>query len=97
VLKILLNAGKSPNLGFAYDLFFLVIIIIYVKIAMTRGQSAGVRSIHTSDASQRLHAGDLLYAYLVGPPLSLFQEREGAKQVCLKVTVILLLQKKVNI
>jgi hypothetical protein len=59
VLKILLNAGKSPNLGFAYDLFFLLIIIIYVKIAMTRGQSAGVRSIHTSDASQRLHAGDL--------------------------------------
>jgi len=33
---------------------------------MTRGQSAGVRSIHTSEASQRLHAGDLSYAYLVG-------------------------------
>lgn len=30
------------------------------------GQSAGVRSIHTSEASQRLHAGDLSYAYLVG-------------------------------
>jgi len=66
VLKILLNAGKSPNLGFAYDLFFLLITIIYVKIAMTRGQSAGVRNIHTSKASQRLHAGDLSYAYLVG-------------------------------
>lgn len=33
---------------------------------MTRGKSAGVRSIHTSEASQRLHAGDLTYAYLVG-------------------------------
>ena len=33
---------------------------------MTRGKSAGVRSIHTSEASQRLHAGDLRYAYLVG-------------------------------
>lgn len=33
---------------------------------MTRGQPAGVRSISTSEASQRLHAGDLIYAYLVG-------------------------------
>jgi hypothetical protein len=40
--------------------------IINVKIAMTRGKSAGVRSLHTSVASQRLHAGDLIYAYLVG-------------------------------
>jgi len=37
-----------------------------VKIAMTWRQSAGVRSIHTSKASQRLHAEDLTYAYLVG-------------------------------
>jgi len=66
VLKILLNAGKSPNLGFAYDLFLILISIIYVKIAMTWRQSAGVRSLHTSEASQRLHAGDLRYAYLVG-------------------------------
>lgn len=67
MLKILLNAGKSPNLGFAYDLLFILLIsIIYVKIAMTGGQSAGVRSLHTSEASQRLHAGDLTYAYLVG-------------------------------
>lgn len=66
VLKILLNAGKSPNLGFAYDLFLISISIIYVKIAMTWRQSAGVRSIHTSEASQRLHAEDLTYAYLVG-------------------------------
>lgn len=66
MLKILLNAGKSPNLGFAYDLFLILISIIYVKIAMTRRQSAGVRSLHTSKASQRLHAGDLKYAYIVG-------------------------------
>jgi ubiquinol-cytochrome c reductase cytochrome b subunit len=66
MLKILLNAGKSPNLGVAYYLFFILITLNYVKIAMTWGQSAGVRSIHTSEASQRLHAGDLTYAYLVG-------------------------------
>ena len=66
MLKILLNAGKSPHLGFAYDLFLILTTIIYVKIALTWGQSAGVRSIHTSEASQRLHAKDLSYAYLVG-------------------------------
>nr|P03880.3 RecName: Full=Intron-encoded DNA endonuclease I-AniI; AltName: Full=COB intron protein; AltName: Full=mRNA maturase bI1; Contains: RecName: Full=Truncated non-functional cytochrome b; Contains: RecName: Full=DNA endonuclease/RNA maturase I-AniI; Flags: Precursor [Aspergillus nidulans] len=66
LLKILLNAGKSPILGFAYDLFFIIVLLIGVKIAMTRGKSAGVRSLHTSEASQRLHAGDLTYAYLVG-------------------------------
>ena len=59
MLKILLNAGKSPNLGFAYDLLFILTTIIYVKIALTWRQSAGVRSMHTSEASQRLHAGDL--------------------------------------
>jgi ubiquinol-cytochrome c reductase cytochrome b subunit len=37
-----------------------------VKIAITWRQSAGVRSLHTLEASQRLHAGDLTYAYLVG-------------------------------
>jgi ubiquinol-cytochrome c reductase cytochrome b subunit len=68
LLKILLNAGKSPILGFAYDLFLVILLIISVKIAMTWRQSAGVsnRSLSTSDASQRLHAGDLTYAYLVG-------------------------------
>nr|YP_010390718.1 LAGLIDADG endonuclease [Fusarium austroamericanum]YP_010390875.1 LAGLIDADG endonuclease [Fusarium cortaderiae]YP_010391032.1 LAGLIDADG endonuclease [Fusarium mesoamericanum]UPX01349.1 LAGLIDADG endonuclease [Fusarium austroamericanum]UPX01402.1 LAGLIDADG endonuclease [Fusarium austroamericanum]UPX01721.1 LAGLIDADG endonuclease [Fusarium cortaderiae]UPX01772.1 LAGLIDADG endonuclease [Fusarium cortaderiae]UPX02305.1 LAGLIDADG endonuclease [Fusarium mesoamericanum] len=66
MLKILLNAGTSPILGFAYDLFLLFLTIICVKIAMTWRQSAGVRSIHTSEASQRLHAEDLAYAYLVG-------------------------------
>lgn len=33
---------------------------------MTRGKSAGVRSLHTLEAFQRLHAGDLLYAYIEG-------------------------------
>ena len=65
LLKILLNAGKSPILGFAYGLF-LIMSIISVKIAMTWRQSAGVRSISTSEASQRLHAEDLTYAYIVG-------------------------------
>ena len=59
LLKILLNAGKSPILGFAYGLFLVILPIISVKIAMTRRQSAGVRSISTSEASQRLHAEDL--------------------------------------
>ena len=66
MLKILLNARKSSNIGFAYDLFLIFIPIIFVKIAMTWRQPAGVRSLHTSQASQRLHAGDLTYAYLVG-------------------------------
>lgn len=66
LLKILLNAGKSPILGFAYGLLLIITVLIGVKIAMTRRKSAGVRSIHTSQASQRLHAGDLTYAYLVG-------------------------------
>lgn len=66
VLKNLYNAEKSSNLGFAYDLLLNLISIISVKIAMTWRLSAGVRSLHTSKASQRLQAGDLTYAYLVG-------------------------------
>ncbi|OCK86503.1 LAGLIDADG endonuclease [Cenococcum geophilum 1.58] len=66
VLKILLNAGTSPNLGFAYELFLVIISITFVKIAMTWRKPAEVRSLHTLEASQRLHAGDLIYAYLVG-------------------------------
>ena len=66
MLKILLNAGTSPNLEVVYDLFLILLLTIYVKITMTRRKSAGVRSLHTSQASQRLHAGDLTYAYLVG-------------------------------
>ena len=67
ILKILLNAGKSPLLGVVYGLFLILMLIISVKITMTWGQSAGVnRNIHTSIASQRLHAGSPFYAYLVG-------------------------------
>ena len=81
MLKILLNAGKSPNLGFAYDILFMLTIVIYVKIALTWRQSAGVRSIHTSKASQRLHAEDLTISH--PQPLSLIKEREGlGMQAC---------------
>lgn len=59
----MLDAGISPNLGFAYISMFY---IIYVKIAMTWRQSAGARSLHTSEVFQRLEAKDLKYAYLVG-------------------------------
>ena len=45
MLKILLNAGTSSNLGVAYDLFWLLIPIINVKTAMTGRKPAGVRSI----------------------------------------------------
>jgi hypothetical protein len=64
-LKILLNAETPPIFGFTYGLF-LIFLIISVKIVMTWGKSAGVRSISTSEASQRLHAGDFTYAYIVG-------------------------------
>jgi len=60
LLKILLNARIFPTFGFAYGLF-LIYLIISVKIAMTWKQPAGVRSISTSEASQRLHTGDLIY------------------------------------
>ena len=66
MLKILLNAGKSSILGFAYGLFLVIFSIINVRIAIPWRQSAGVRCISTSEASQRLNTGDLSYAYLVG-------------------------------
>jgi hypothetical protein len=43
VFKILLNAGTAPNLEIAYDLYFILFSNIYVKIDITRGQSAEVR------------------------------------------------------
>lgn len=65
MFKILLNAGNSPLFEFAYVFFFS--LDFAVKIALTWRQSAGVsRSLSTSKASQRLHAGDLIYAYIVG-------------------------------
>jgi LAGLIDADG endonuclease len=67
ILKILLNAGKFSNFVVTYVLF-LFLLIEYVKIVISRRQSAGVcnKSLSTLQASQRLHAGDLIYAYLVG-------------------------------
>jgi hypothetical protein len=82
MLKILLNAVTSPNLGLTYGLLLVIISIVSVKIVMTWRQSAGVRSLSTSEASQRLNAEDLVYAYLVG---------------LLKVMDIFLLEKKENI
>ena len=64
-----------------YTIYFLIFpSIINVKTAKIRGQlvgrlrwvacagslALGVRSISTSETSQRLHAGDLIFAYLVG-------------------------------
>lgn len=68
VSQILLIAGISPNLEVVYDYIFLFSNIhIGVKITTTRGQPAGVRSKYTcSESSQRLNAGDLTYAFLVG-------------------------------
>jgi hypothetical protein len=43
---------------------------LYIRVKIittaTKGQTAGVREISTLEASQRLNAGDLSYAYLVG-------------------------------
>lgn len=68
VLKILLNSsGKSSNLEFTYGLFLVFYtLFINVKTVKTWRKPVGVRSIHTSVASQRLNAGDLYYAYIVG-------------------------------
>ena len=66
ILKILLNVEIFPNLEIAYDLLLIFILIINVKIAMTWRKSAGVKSIYTSEASQRLNADDLIYVYIVG-------------------------------
>src|SRR5690606_34681143 len=64
--QILLIAGISSHLEVVYDHYSLFSIAMGVKITTTRGQPAGVRSISTSEASQRLHAGDPIFAYLVG-------------------------------
>jgi len=61
-LIILLIAGISLEVIYAYT--FNVYLV--VKKITTKGQSAGVRSIFTFDASQRLNAENLTYAYLVG-------------------------------
>lgn len=68
VLQILFIAGISSILEVVYNYKLLFYnILIAVKSATTRGQSAGVRSKSTSfEASQRLNTRDLTLAYLVG-------------------------------
>jgi len=61
VLKILLNAGTSSILVFGY-----VFINKSVKKPNAWGKSAGVKEISSLEASQRLNAESLIYAYLVG-------------------------------
>jgi len=62
VQQILLNAGISPILVLGY----VCVVNINVKKPKSRGQSAGVRELSTHEASQRLNAENLKYAYLVG-------------------------------
>jgi ubiquinol-cytochrome c reductase cytochrome b subunit len=57
----LLNAGISPKV-----LGYVCFINKTVKKPKSRGQSAGVRELSTLEASQRLNAENLNYAYLVG-------------------------------
>lgn len=59
----MLNAKKSSILEFAYGLFLVILPIINVKIAKTWRQSAEVTTL---EASQRLNARDITYAYIVG-------------------------------
>ena len=68
ILQILLIAGTFTNLEVIYDCIFLFTnSYIGVKSITISGQPAGVRSKYTcSEASQRLNAGDLSFAYLVG-------------------------------
>jgi ubiquinol-cytochrome c reductase cytochrome b subunit len=62
VQQILLNAGISSILVLGY----VYVVNIGVKKPKSRGQSAGVRELCTLEASQRLNAENLNYAYLVG-------------------------------
>ncbi len=59
--QILLNARISPISVFGYDCVY-----IFVKKPKAWGQPAGVRHISTVEASQRLNAKNLSYAYIVG-------------------------------
>ena len=61
VQQILLNAGIPPIV-----LGYVCVVNIDVKKPKSRGQSAGVRELSTLEASQRLNAENLKYAYLVG-------------------------------
>ena len=66
MLQILLFAGTSSNLEVGYVLSFH---IINVKKPTTGGLSAVVKNYSNMpnfEAIQRLNAGDLVFAYLVG-------------------------------
>jgi len=79
ILQILLFAGKS-SIGIEYDILMSSLIVAQspfigalplvesiVKMSMTRGQSAGVRTFSTYvQTLQRLNAGDLFFPYFVG-------------------------------
>jgi hypothetical protein len=62
VLKILLIAGTFPNINIRYS----YIHSMAVKKLITRKKPAGIRSYCNFEVPQRLHAGDLTYAFLVG-------------------------------
>lgn len=62
-MQILLNAGITPILGNGYVKTYNCINVIK---PYTGGLSAGIRNITYFKVPQRLHAGDLSYAYLVG-------------------------------
>ncbi len=64
VMQILLIAGIPLNLKVIYD--YTINVHLAVKSITIKGQPAGVREISTLEASQRLNAGNLTYAYLVG-------------------------------
>ena len=72
IINIIINIIDiwRVSLEFAYDLFLILISIIYVKIAMTWRLSAEMKSFHTLAISQRLQAAhnreNFLYPYLVG-------------------------------
>lgn len=70
VQQILLIAGIPPISVFRYDWFYfnkkIKKINSTVKKLKSWGQSAGVRCISTIEASQRLNAENLIYAYMVG-------------------------------
>lgn len=65
ILKILLIAGTSLFLVFVY---FLIFLNYEVKMSNTKGKSAEVNIKNKLNilASQRLHAENLIYPYLVG-------------------------------
>lgn len=70
-MQILLNAGITPIVFFGNKKkkgngYVKTYNCINVIKPGTRGLSAGIRNTTYFEVPQRLHAGDLSYAYLVG-------------------------------